>query len=190
MRALFLAALLAQSAAMPPLRFEVGQKLAAFRVKDVAGAEFDLASLQTQKAIVLAFVATGCPVSTDYDARLADFAREYAAKDVAVVALFPNRGDDAAKIAAHAKAKGFAFPVLKDEKNAQADALAVQFVPEVLVFDASLTLRYRGRLDEDRAGSAVPAADLKAAVDALLAGREIRLRQTKAFGCLVERTPR
>lgn len=165
----------------------LGQKLAPFALKQAGGQIVDLAALGGRKAYVLAFIAARCPVSTAYDARMAAFAKEYESRGVAFVGINSSSVETPAEIAEHARQSGFAFPVLLDEGSRKADELGARFTPEVYVFDAEWALRYQGRIDDDPAGSAVPSADLKAAVDALLAGREIRLKQTKAFGCTIKR---
>jgi len=174
------AALLLLTPTASPGPLAIGQKLQPFA---------ELASLQGRKAFVLAFIATECPVSNAYNARMAAFAKEYAAKGVAFVGINSNRHETRDRVVQHAKQNGLDFLVLKDEGNAKADQLGAQVAPEVYVFDAGWTLRYRGRIDEDRSGSSVPSADLGAAVDALLEGREIRLKETKAFGCTIKRVP-
>jgi peroxiredoxin len=165
----------------------VGQKLEPFKLKQASGQELDLAALQGRKAYVLAFIATQCPVSNAYNTRMAAFAREYAPRGVAFIGINSNRQEPPAEIVEHAKKNGFEFPVLKDEGNVKADQLGAQVTPEVYVFDAGWTLRYHGRIDDDRAGSAVASQDLKAAVDAVVAGQEVRLKETKAFGCTIKR---
>ena len=180
--ALSFAAGTASAAGMP-----VGQKLQPFKMKQATGQELDLGSLQGRKAYVLAFIATQCPVSNAYNTRMADFAKEYDAKGVAFIGINSNRQEPAAEVVDHAKKHGFTFPVLKDEGNAKADEFGAQVTPEVYVFDAGWTLRYHGRIDDDRSGSAVQSQDLKAAVDAVVAGQDVRLKETKAFGCTIKR---
>ncbi len=165
----------------------VGQKLQPFKMKQATGQELDLGALQGRKAYVLAFIATQCPVSNAYNARMAAFAKEYEAKGVAFIGINSNRQEPPAEIVEHAKKNGFTFPVLKDENNVKADEFGAQVTPEVYVFDAGWTLRYHGRIDEDRSGSAAPSQDLKAAVDAVVTGQEVRLKETKAFGCTIKR---
>jgi peroxiredoxin len=167
--------------------FAVGQKLQPFRMKLATGQELDLASLQGRKAYVLAFIATQCPVSNAYNTRMAAFAREYEPKGVAFIGINSNRQEPPAEIVEHAKKHAFSFPILKDEGNVKADEFGAQVTPEVFVFDAGWTLRYHGRIDDDRSGSAVDSQDLKAAVDAVIAGQEVRLKETKAFGCTIKR---
>lgn len=165
----------------------VGQKLQPFKMKQATGQELDLASLQGRKAYVLAFIATQCPVSNAYNARMAAFAKEYDPKGVAFIGINSNRQEPPAEIVEHAKKNGFSFPILKDDGNVKADEFGAQVTPEVYVFDAGWTLRYHGRIDDDRSGSAVASQDLKAAVDAVVAGQEVRLKETKAFGCTIKR---
>ncbi|HET7293001.1 MAG TPA: redoxin domain-containing protein [Vicinamibacteria bacterium] len=165
----------------------VGQRLQPFKMKQATGQELDLGGLQGRKAYVLAFIATQCPVSNAYNARMAAFAREYDARGVAFIGINSNRQEPPAEIVAHAKQNGFAFPVLKDDNNVKADEFGAQVTPEVYVFDAGWTLRYHGRIDDDRSGSAVESQDLRAAVDAVVAGQEVRLKETKAFGCTIKR---
>jgi peroxiredoxin len=165
----------------------VGQRLQPFRMKQATGQELDLGSLQGRRAYVLAFIATQCPVSNAYNARMAAFAKEYDPKGVAFIGINSNRQEPPAEIVEHAKKNGFSFPILKDDGNVKADEFGAQVTPEVYVFDAGWTLRYHGRIDDDRSGSVVASQDLKAAVDAVVTGQEVRLKETKAFGCTIKR---
>jgi len=165
----------------------VGQKLQPFKMKQATGQELDLGSLQGRKAYVLAFIATQCPVSNAYNERMAAFSQEYEAKGVSFIGINSNRQENAAEVVDHARKHGFTFPILKDERNVKADEFGAQVTPEVYVFDASWTLRYHGRIDDDRSGSAVQSQDLRAAVDAVVGGQEVRLKETKAFGCTIKR---
>jgi hypothetical protein len=118
---------------------------------------------------------------------MATFARDYEPRGVAFLAIHSSRLESAAEAAEHARSSRLGFPVLMDEGGARADELGAQVTPEVFVFDDGWTLRYRGRIDDDRSGSAVPSADLEAAVDAVLAGQQPRLERTEAFGCPIRR---
>jgi hypothetical protein len=106
---------------------------------------------------------------------------------VAFVGINANKQESAAEVADHAKSHGFPFPVLKDEGNVQADAFGAQVTPEVYVYDPAWTLRYHGRIDEDMKGDHVASPDLRNALDALLAGKDVPAKETKAFGCSIKR---
>jgi peroxiredoxin len=165
----------------------VGEKLAPFSLKDATGRQVDLASFGGRNAVVLMFIATRCPVSNAYNERMAALAREYAARGVAFVGINSNKTEPPSEIAAHAAQHGFSFPVLKDDGNVQTDRFGAQVTPETYVYDSTWTLRYHGRIDDDRGGAAIQSQDLRAALDAVLAGREVPVKETKAFGCTIKR---
>ncbi len=165
----------------------IGDKLAPFALKDAHGAPVDLAASEASKARVIIFFATRCPVSNAYNARMAAISSDYAARGVAFYGVDSNREESAAEMAAHAQEHGFKFPVLKDEGNVQADRFGASVTPEVYVFDASWTLRYHGRIDDSRDPAHVTQQDLKAALDAILAGQPVPVAETKAFGCTIKR---
>jgi peroxiredoxin len=165
----------------------IGDKLAPFTLKNYDGANVNLASFQGKKAMVLMFMATQCPVSNAYNERMAAISKEYGAKGVAFVGLNANKQEPVEEVAEHAKAHGFPFPILKDVGNVQADAFGAQVTPEVYVYDSSWTLRYHGRIDDNQRGNNITSPDLRNALDAILAGKEVPAKETKAFGCSIKR---
>lgn len=183
--AAFVVLALAATAGAGPVA--IGDKLAPFSLKDATGREVDLKAFQGRNALVLMFIATRCPVSNDYNTRMASLSREYAGRGVAFLGINSNREEAPAEIADHASRHGFSFPVLKDMENVQADRFSAQVTPEVYVYDASWTLRYHGRIDDSRKGDPIQSHDLRNALDALLAGREVPVKETKAFGCTIKR---
>jgi len=189
MRRIVVGLVLAAASAVPATAapVAVGDVLVPFSLKNYDGKEVSLASLQGKKAVVLAFVATRCPVSNSYNERMAAIATEYGAKGVAFVGLNANKEETPAEVAEHAKAHGLAFPILKDEGNVRADAFGAQVTPEVYVYDPTWTLRYHGRIDDDMRGQHVTSHDLRNALEALLAGKDVPVKETKAFGCSIKR---
>lgn len=165
----------------------VGDVLVPFTLKSYDGKDVSLASYAGRKAVVLMFMSTQCPVSNAYNTRMASLSTEYAAKGVAFVGLNANKQEGVAEIAQHAKEHGFSFPILKDEKNVKADSFGAQVTPEIYVYDPSWKLRYHGRIDDSQKGDKVGSPDLRNALDALLAGREVPTTETKAFGCSIKR---
>lgn len=182
---LALAAAFAGPAGAAPVA--VGDVLVPFTLKNYDGKEVNLASLQGRKAVILAFVATRCPVSNAYNERMAALSAEYAAKGVAFIGLNANREEGPAEVAEHAKAHALAFPILKDDGNVKADQFGAQVTPEVYVYDPSWTLRYHGRIDDDMKGQHIRSSDLRNALEALLAGKDVPVKETKAFGCSIKR---
>ncbi len=183
--AVFTLVALTGSATAAPIA--LGDKLTPFALKDATGKELNLASLTGKRAVVLAFIATQCPVSNAYNERMVAFAKEYDARGVAFVGINSNKQESSAEIVQHAKSHGFSFPILKDDANKKADEMGAQVTPETYVFDASWTLRYHGRIDDDKSGKAIASQDLRNAVDAVLAGKQVSVTEAKAFGCTIKR---
>ena len=144
--------------------------------------------LEKSRAVAVIFVATKCPVSNAYNARMAAIGREYASKGIAFAGINSNRTEPAAEVAEHAKTAGFPFPVVKDDRNKVADAWGATKTPEVFVVDPRGTLLYHGRIDENQDHpDAVKSPDLRNALEAVLAGKPVPAPVTKAFGCTIKR---
>jgi len=172
------------------VELEIGKRAPDFQLPNVTGNSKQTVSLSGQKgkkAIVLMFIATRCPISNDYNERMAAIAKDYASKGVQFFGINSNRTEPATEIAEHAKSNGFTFPVLQDEGNRVADAYGARVTPEVYVLDANMVLRYHGRIDDSQKPQSVQRHELREAIDAVLAGRTPENVRTKAFGCTIKR---
>jgi peroxiredoxin len=165
----------------------VGEQLTPFTLKDATGKDVNLTAYRGSKVLILMFISTQCPISNAYNTRMAALAKDYAGRGVAFVGINSNREEAPEEIAEHARTNGFSFPVLKDLDNVQADRFGASVTPEAYVFDASWVLRYHGRIDDNRAGTHIQSPDLRNALDALLAGKDVPVAETKAFGCTIKR---
>ncbi|GIV18549.1 MAG: hypothetical protein KatS3mg023_0300 [Armatimonadota bacterium] len=140
-----------------------------------------------QKATVVMFIATRCPISNAYNERMRTLAQQYMAKGIRFVGINSNVIEPTPEVAEHAKQNGFPFPVLKDEDNKIADRFNAQFTPEIFVMDAKGVLRYHGRIDDSQNPANITSHDLRDTLDALLAGKNPPRAETKAFGCTIKR---
>ena len=152
-----------------------------------------LADFQDSPALLVMFISNHCPFVKHIRADLARFAADYRAKGLASVAIGANDAanypdDSPARIAEEAKALGFSFPYLYDESQAVAKAYRAACTPDFFLFDANRKLVYRGQFDDSRPGNAIPVtgADLRAAVDALLAGQPVAPEQKPSIGCNIK----
>ena len=86
---------------------------------------------------------------------------------------------------------GYTFPYLFDETQEVAKAYRAACTPDLFLFDAQQRLVYRGQLDDSRPGNGVPVTgkDLRAAIDAVLAGRPVDERQKASLGCNIKWKP-
>ena len=165
----------------------VGSVVGDFTLPDASGREHSLSLLKGAKGTVIIFVATKCPVSNAYNARMAKLAADYRAKGINVVGINSNSTEPAAEIKQHAADNGLNFTILKDEGNRVADRLGAQVTPEAYLLDASGKLVYRGRIDNSRNGDNITANDLRDAVEAVIAGKPVEKAEVRAFGCSIKR---
>jgi hypothetical protein len=142
------------------------------------------------------FLCNHCPYVKHVRAELARLAREYQARGVAVVAIssndvaqVPEDGPQAMK--AERQQAGYSFPYLFDETQAVAKAYHAACTPDLFVFDARRRLAYRGQLDDSRPGNGVPVTghDLRAALEAVLAGVPVAATQRASIGCNIKWKP-
>lgn len=158
-----------------------------FKLPDADGKEHSLTSLKGKAGTVFIFIATQCPVSNAYNARMQKLADDYRAKGVNVVGINSNVKELAPEVKQHAADKGLAFTILKDTGNVVADRFDAQVTPEAYLLDAAGKLVYRGRIDNSRNGDSITASELRDALDSVLAGKPVEKSEVKAFGCSIKR---
>ena len=161
-----------------------------------------LADFAEKKALLVMFLCAHCPYVVHVRPELARLARDYADKSVALVAITANDAaqypqDAPEPTAAVARAAGWAFPFLYDESQAVAKAYTAACTPDFFLFDGARRLVYRGQLDDSRPGrgddrpgrGTLNGADLRAALDAVLAGQPVNPEQKPSIGCNVKWKP-
>jgi peroxiredoxin len=178
--------------AVPSTMLELGTPLPDFSLPDVVGNR-SVSSSELARPLVIAIICNHCPYVRHILGGLVELARDYAEKGVALVAISSNDvvtypQDGPAAMAAEARQQGFAFPYLYDESQAVARAFRAACTPEFYVFDKVGKLAYRGQFDDSRPnnGKPVTGADVRAAVDALLAGKTPAAEQTPSVGCSIK----
>ncbi|MFO0979719.1 MAG: thioredoxin family protein [Planctomycetaceae bacterium] len=148
------------------------------------------------KPLVVVFMCNHCPFVVHIRSALAAFAKEYAAKGVAVVGISSNYTgthpqDGPEQMKKEAVDAGYAFPYLYDETQAVARAYKAACTPDIYLFDADHSLVYRGQFDSSRPGNGQPVtgADLRSACDAVLAGKTVAGDQRPSIGCNIKWIP-
>ncbi len=178
---------LAMAQQPPAPQITIGGKVANLKLQTLSGAAAQLHSLNGANGTLLLFVATKCPISDDYSERMAALARDYTSRGFAVIGINSNKAEPADEVSKHAAKHGLAFTILKDPDNVVADYFGASFTPEAYLVDRDWTLRYHGRIDDSRNPANITAQDLRAAMDALEAGKAVPVTETKAFGCTIKR---
>jgi peroxiredoxin len=166
--------------------FKLGSQVSDFQVRDLDGQPVAFSALKGPLTVVT-FIATQCPVSNSYNQRMIDLYKDYASKNVKFIFINANRSEPASEVRDHARRVGFPFAVYKDPGNVLADRFDAQVTPESFVIDSSGTIRYHGSIDDSMEESHVRVRRLRAALDAVLAGKPVPSAETKAFGCTIKR---
>ncbi len=177
----------------PSTMLALGTAAPEFSLPDYDGRAHALADFAAAPALLVAFICNHCPFVRHMRAEFAAFAREYRARGLAVVAInsndleaYPQDGPDAMR--AEAAESGYEFPYLVDATQAVAKAYRAACTPDFFLFDAGRRLVYRGQFDDSRPGNGRPVtgADLRAAVEAPLAGRAPSADQRASLGCNIK----
>lgn len=177
----------------PSTMLALGTPAPGFSLPDYDGRQHALCDFAASPALLVAFICNHCPFVRHLRVEFAAFAREYQLRGLAVVAInsndieaYPQDGLDAMR--AEAAELGYVFPYLLDATQAVAKAYRAACTPDFFLFDATRRLVYRGQFDDSRPGTQRPVtgADLRAAVDALLAGRPPVAEQRPSLGCNIK----
>lgn len=158
-----------------------------FSLRDVNGNKHKLSDYKNSKAIVIMFISTQCPVSNDYNSRMQSLFEEYSKKGIAFIGINSNKEESVEEIKKHSEKNNLTFLILKDFDNKIADKFYAQVTPEIFVLNPNFELLYHGRIDDSRKIEKVTEHNLKETLEAILSGKEIPKKETKAFGCTIER---
>ncbi len=164
-----------------------------FQLPDTDGKIISPARFQDKAALVVIFLCNHCPYVIHLRAGLAQLARDYAAKNVALVGINANDAknypaDSPARMKDEVKTAGYIFPYLFDETQAVAKAYRAACTPDIFLFGRGRRLVYRGQFDASRPGNGIPVTggDLRAALDAVLAGNPTSELQVPSMGCNIK----
>jgi len=183
-------------AATPSTMLDLGSPMPGFNLPDMEGKAVSSSQLGGAPATLIVFLCPHCPFVRHTRAAIGRFGRDYQAKGLVVIginsndtAAYPEDGPEGMKD--EIAAGGYTFPYLRDESQAVAKRFKAACTPDFFLFDASLKLVYRGQLDGSRPRNNIPVtgADLRAAADAVLAGRRPSPDQTPGIGCNIKWRP-
>lgn len=142
------------------------------------------------RAIVLVFIATDCPIANYYQPTLSRLTEEYAKKQVRFFLVHSDPDTRLDEIIEHKKEFKMKAPVVRDGDLEIAKRVDARRTPEAFLIDPKGKTLYRGRIndlyaDYGKRRGAVREHDLRNALDAFLAGREIKQAKTTAVGCYI-----
>jgi len=167
-----------------------------FRLPNTEGRMVSLSDYRGAPALLVIFMCNHCPYVKHIRKALARLAGEYQTKGVAIVGINSNDvknypDDHPDKMSEEVADVGYTFDYLYDESQEVAKAYSAACTPDFFLFDRGLKLAYRGQFDDSRPGNNQPitGADLRAALNTVLAGGEVPELQMPSVGCNIKWKP-
>ena len=172
----------------------LGTTASAFELPDtMSGAKINWYDVKGERGTLVYFICNHCPYVIHCMDELVDVVNDYEERGIGAVAISSNDvsrypADSPEKMEQFALNNLFTFPYLYDESQEVARAYDAACTPDIYLFDGQDKLYYRGRLDESRpkSGKPVTGADLRAALDDLLVGKEAPEKQYPSAGCSIK----
>ncbi|GGG52224.1 hypothetical protein GCM10011414_22220 [Croceivirga lutea] len=175
--------------------YKVGDVATDFKLKNTDGTMVSLADYQDAKGYLVIFTCNTCPYAMKYEERIIALDKKYKERGVPVVAIMPNNvdvkpGDSFENMQKRANEKGFTFPYLIDENQEIYPQYGATRTPHVYLLEKTTKgniVRYIGAIDDNyQDESQVEERFVENAVDAMLSGKEVPIKTTKAIGCSIK----
>lgn len=174
----------------------LGTEAPPFTLPDPDGRQHSLDEVPDARAWLVMFICNHCPFVKHVRHELARIGNDYLPRGVAIFAINSNDydkypADSPERMREEAREVGYRFPYLIDRDQSVAKAYRAACTPDIFLFDGNRRLVYRGQLDDSRPsnGKPVTGADLRAALDAVLEGREVPADQKPSVGCNIKWRP-
>lgn len=157
----------------------------------VDGRTYGFSTFADRQAVVLIFSSNRCPTAKAYAERMNALQRDYVARGVQMLAINANDphlypDESFPRMVERAAEDGYTFPYTVDVGQRLARAYGATCTFHVFVLDRDRRLRYQGRFDDSRIAARVTSHDLTNALDDILAGRAVRVTNTRPFGCSLD----
>ncbi|GAA4959561.1 thioredoxin family protein [Algibacter aquimarinus] len=175
--------------------YKIGDVAEDFSLKNIDGKMVSLADYKDAKGFIVIFTCNTCPYAVMYEDRIQALNEKYAQKGYPVIAIMPNNtdvkpGDALPEMKKRAEEKGFTFPYLIDEKQEVYPKFGATKTPHVFVLqkgDGLNIVEYIGAIDDNyKDPNAVTTKYVEEAVDAMLNGKMVKEKETKAIGCSIK----
>ncbi len=175
--------------------YKVGDVAEDFKLMNIDNKMVSLANYKDAKGFIVTFTCNTCPYAQAYEDRLIGLNKKYAALGYPVIAIMPNNpdvqsGDSMEAMKARAKEKGFTFPYLMDKEQKVYPKYGATKTPHVFVLQKTSqgnVVKYIGAIDDNyQDAKAVKTKYVENAVNALLEGKDVPAKETKAIGCTIK----
>ena len=180
-------------AVTPSTMLPLGTHAPDFSLPDTNARRVSLGDFRDAPAMLVMFICNHCPFVKHVRTGLAALCKEYQGRGIGIVGISSNDvsthpDDSPDKMKVEAREAGYTFPYLFDESQKVAQTYRAACTPDFFVFDKDRKLVYRGQMDASRPGNDIPVtgSDLRAALDAVLAGKAVSADQRPSIGCNIK----
>ncbi|MDA0177212.1 thioredoxin family protein [Mesoflavibacter profundi] len=179
----------------PSQGYKIGDVATDFKLENIDGTMVSLSDFEDAKGFIITFTCNTCPYAIAYEDRVEALNKKYASKGYPVIAIMPNNttikpGDNMEAMQKRAKEKGFTFPYLIDAEQDIYPQYGATKTPHIYVLQKTKKgniVKYIGAIDDNfQDANAVKTKYVEDAVNALLQGNEIKVKETKAIGCSIK----
>lgn len=175
--------------------YKIGDVATDFSLKSTNNKMVSLKDYKDAKGFIVVFTCNHCPYAKAYEDRIIALDKKYSKQGYPVIAINPNnpakQPEDAFdRMKTRAKEKGFTFPYLFDEGQRIYPQYGATKTPHVYILQKTSKgnqVKYIGAIDDNHEDAkAVKEKYVENAVNALLAGKDISVKETKAIGCSIK----
>jgi len=177
-----------------PLPLGAGIPKADNKLKDISGKEVTLKNAMKENGLLVMFSCNTCPVVINNQARTKEICQYATSKNIGVVLLNANEAnrkssESLTAMQAYAKEQAYNWYYAEDKNNELADAFGASRTPECFLFDKNGKLVYHGAIDDSPSSDAasVNRHHLKEAMNEVLSGKEVSVKQSRSVGCSIKR---
>ena len=163
----------------------IGNKISDVEITSLQKHSYSLLALAQQGPVILIFLSAECPVAQRYAMRLKRMHKEFSDKQVTIVGVYSNENDSVEDVQSYLKKAKYPFPIVKDLDGSLARKIGATMTPQAHLIDTSGVLRYRGPIDDNRYITRVKYNYLNDAIVAVLNGKDVKIKETPAFGCTI-----
>ena len=162
------------------------------KMKNIDESQISIADVSSGKGTLVLFTCNACPFVKAWEERIALLGNEYRGKGIGVIALNSNdpsvnAEDDFVRMQERAQNRGFEFPYVVDAGSQVAHTMGATRTPEAFLFDSNGKLVYHGVIDDNaHVASDVEHHYLRDALQALVDGKDVPVKTTKALGCTIK----
>ena len=163
------------------------------KLKDISGKEVSFKDVMNKKGLLVMFSCNTCPVVRAYQSRTMEVCKYAKEKQIGVILLNSNeatrsRGDSYSDMKEYASDQSYNWPYVVDENSTMANAFGASRTPECFLFNADGKLVYHGAIDDNQNGpDEVTRKHLPIAIDEMLAGKDVSVKNTRSVGCSIKR---